>query len=526
MGWGDWLQDVPLVGGLIDATTTPNPYDAQGNLEQSKKMATGVYDAAMANAQSAAAGPKYGQISAPLLQYNPDTIKAQTVNAPGAITADKIQASGLVAGPEADALRAQQLTQAQNAANSPSSAEAQMRKAGAQIERQQAGMAATARGQDRASARRDAMLATGTQGMEAAATTSALAAQENAAKQQAYTQALQGVRAGDVTAANTQAGVAQANQAAGLQAQTTTGAQALQAGQLNQAADINAQTTNAANRMNAAQFADKARMEAQAANATNAISAYGQTQQAQNAALGTANNATSTLSPAQSTAASYGSKQVDQRKDTGNRIIENLGPALMPLSDERAKQEASPIAGDASYQPNNWLNSAGRVMSNWGGSPGSGAATSGGLQSWAQEPADGGNWLSALGRGMSTFGAPITPPSDERAKQDVSEMAPTDLADWAEAVPLAAWRYKPGIAGTDDGREFHTGTMAGALQETGPLGRLMVHERPDGLKTVDKGEVGLAVGKGALARANEALDWARAAFALQAGKRGKLVTHG
>ena len=498
MGWGDWLQDVPLVGGLIDATTTPNPYDAQGNLEQSKKMATGVYDAAMANAQSAAAGPKYGQISAPLLQYNPDTIKAQTVNAPGAITADKIQASGLVAGPEADALRAQQLTQAQNAANSPSSAEAQMRKAGAQIERQQAGMAATARGQDRASARRDAMLATGTQGMEAAATTSALAAQENAAKQQAYTQALQGVRAGDVTAANTQAGVAQANQAAGLQAQTTTGAQALQAGQLNQAADINAQATNAANRMNAAQFADKARMEAQAANAANAISAYGQTQQAQNAALGTANNATSTMSPAQSTAASYGSKQVDQRKDTGKNLIQAGGSLLMGLSDERAKQEVSPVAN---------------AMAGFGG-----------MQPWATAPAEDAGFGGQLGKALSMFGA--APPSDERAKRDVAEMAPADLADWAEAVPLAAWRYKPGIAGTDDGREFHTGTMAGALQETGPLGRLMVHERPDGLKTVDKGEVGLAVGKGALARADEALDWARAAFAMQAGKRGKLVTHG
>jgi hypothetical protein len=95
-------------------------------------------------------------------------------------------------------------------------------------------------------------------------------------------------------------------------------------------------------------------------------------------------------------------------------------------------------------------------------------------------------------------------------------MNPRDVADWAEAVPTATWRYKPGIPGTDGGQDVHAGTLAHALERTGPLGRLMVHDRGDGLKAVEYGPLGLMVGKGALTKADHALSWAKAAYALAA----------
>ena len=106
--------------------------------------------------------------------------------------------------------------------------------------------------------------------------------------------------------------------------------------------------------------------------------------------------------------------------------------------------------------------------------------------------------------------------SDEQAKREVERMDKHDVADWAEAVPTATWRYKPGIPGTDGGEDVHAGTLAGALQRTGPLGRLMVHDRGDGLKAVEYGPLGLMVGKGALTKADHALSWAKAAYALAA----------
>ena len=112
--------------------------------------------------------------------------------------------------------------------------------------------------------------------------------------------------------------------------------------------------------------------------------------------------------------------------------------------------------------------------------------------------------------------------SAERAKRDVSEMGGADFADWAESVPLSTWRYKPGTPGTDHGKDYHVGPTAQALERTGPVGKLLVHERPDGLKEIDAGNAGLVASKGALSRANEALDWAKAAYE-KASAGGRMV---
>lgn len=109
--------------------------------------------------------------------------------------------------------------------------------------------------------------------------------------------------------------------------------------------------------------------------------------------------------------------------------------------------------------------------------------------------------------------------SDETAKREVDRMGDDDLIGFAEDVPMATYRFKEGVE--DNGEDYHAGTLAGALQQTGPLGRLMVHRRGDGLKQVEYGPLGLAVGKGALAKANRAEEIALQALEIARGRKRK-----
>lgn len=84
--------------------------------------------------------------------------------------------------------------------------------------------------------------------------------------------------------------------------------------------------------------------------------------------------------------------------------------------------------------------------------------------------------------------------SDERAKEAVEKMDDKDLSAWADKVtelPIT-WRYKDGFA--DSGKDAHVGVPAQKLEQTGPLGELLVHEGPDGYKRVDYGQAALMLG--------------------------------
>lgn len=507
LGWSDfynpgnvWGGAADLGSGLLqtgkDMLVAPNSYDAAGNLADSRKKAGQVFDASMAGMKAATNAPTVNiraqQIATPD-RITAERIAAERIAAPDAITARDVVASGLVSGPQADAIRQQQLDQAADAAQSPSAAAAQMRAAGAQIARQQLGQAAMARGADRAGARRAAMLATGEQGLQAAQITAAMAAEEQAKKQAAYTAALAGVRAGDVAAADAATRADALNQAkditvgqANMQGRFAT-AQAnqqaeLQAATNNQLTGLQSQELTGNQRLQAAKANQESDLTAQRAQAEGRQKSWEQMQTAQQGWAELANQSTGAQNQAQGVAAGYGSNQNQVRQQQGGAVAGlvstglSLAGPLSDLSDEMAKTEIAPIGSRFGARFDN------RFDGRFGGA------------------------------------GPLSGLSDENAKREVERMGEDEIADWAEAVPTVAFRYRSGIPGTDGGDEYHTGTLAGELQRTGPLGKLMVHRREDGMKEVEYGPLGLMVGKGALSRANEALDWAKAAYAMAAGK--------
>ena len=97
--------------------------------------------------------------------------------------------------------RSAQLDAAKAISAGPSSADAQFKAGMDQVTADQLSLANQARGNERAGARREAILHQGQQGAQAAESAAAIAAQEDIAKRTAASQALTGVRAADVTAA-------------------------------------------------------------------------------------------------------------------------------------------------------------------------------------------------------------------------------------------------------------------------------------------------------------------------------------
>ena len=431
---------------------SPNNYDSKGQLSYSQGMSANVYNEAMRQKQINDARP------APQA-----TISAQTVAAPGAINAQTINTPGIIGGAQADALRAQQLQQAATAANSPSSAAAQMRAAGGQIENQQLGVAAAARGADRGAARRDAMLGIGAQGQVAANQTAAVAAQEQAAKQQAYTAALSGVRSGDVT--TTQAGtqIAAANQGANLQAQQATAGNTLAAAQSNQGANL----------------------QAQMGTANTQLAGWTAQNQAQNAALGTGLQAVGATNQAQQVASGYGQSQNQQESTQKAGVAGVLSGVLSKIwSDERAKSDMAPVGGGSPYS------SYASTSSNPASPYFTGTGKDQDFLAWKPEPPKQAEQSNGILGSLS----------DERAKQEVASMHPAEMEHWASKVNPITFRYKPGFE--DGGQDPHLGVSAQQLEQSGPLGRLMVHHDPEtGMRKVDYGALALMLSKAALEKA-------------------------
>jgi len=581
MGWTDYVTSPgkaisaglgkvspDFVNNLVSGSALPNNYDIKGELAKTEGMTGDAYAKALEqykNIQMIHAPA--GNVEAKTADA-PDSIEAQQLATPNAVTAKQIETPGTLGGQEASDLRAQRLQQAQDAANSPSAAAAQLKAGMGAISQQQMGQANMARGADRASSRRDAMLATGTQGMQAANTSAALAATEQAQKQQALTGALAGVQSSDVNAAQAQTQIGAQNQQADLTAQTTTNAQELQAGAANQGAALTAAQTNAANKLNAGQFGVTSDLQAQQATAQNNLQGWQAQTGASNQAIQTAIGAAGTQAQAQGVAATAGAKENEASMQNKGAIAGALGGVIggiSKLSDERAKSDVKPLSTSdkATAHLQNALGlSDERVKLDISTAAGNGPmfddfaertrgmkrrdaesllssyenlASSPTMQptphnrEWADFRA--GNRYAdydtmmanyaALKRSQGDAGAGDATLSDEQAKQDVDQMAPEDLADFAERVPLATYRYKPGIPGGDDGQDYHAGTLAQSLEATGPLGQLMVHERGDGLKGVEYGPLGLVVGKGALAEAKEAKAIAQAALVKAGRKAGR-----
>jgi len=454
---GDFLG----IGGGGSASA----YDAQANLDESKGMAQNVYGQALSQAERIRAN------GAPAAQ-----IREQTIAAPDAIRAQQIATPGTLQGAAADELRSRQLEQAQRIANGPSSAAAQMRAAQSGIARQQLGIAARARGADRGSARRDAMLAMGNQGIQAAETTSALAAQEDVARQQAAAGAMGNVRAGDVATGQALTQLGATNMQGDLAAQTETGRQRLTAAQANQQANLGAQT-------NTAQLG---------------LEAWKATTGAENAALGTALQSVGAQNQAQGVASGYGQSQNQQETNRRSGLIggiATLGSALATsLSDDRAKTDidvvGSSVYGSHGQDDTNPYGEYDRQnFLAWQPPAPQQKQESGGLGGLLKDILSDERAKEAVSR-----------LSDERAKEAVSRMSDSDIEDWAEKVDPITFRYRDGFG--DDGEDARLGVSAQELEGSGPLGRMMVHRDPySGLRTVDYGALALMLSKAALSKA-------------------------
>lgn len=495
-GGGDAQRYMKVLSGLgpvmdlFGSGSVPNNFDSKGELAKSEAMAGAAYQ----NAMGQAAG---------ISGADPSTrVRAGRVVAPAAIQEQTVGTPDVIGGKAAADLRAQQLTQAAAAASSPSSATAQMRSNLGAIHAAQLGQAAGARGADRAAARRDAMLGTGTAGIFAANSTAALAAQEAAAKQQAYTAALSGVRAGDVstTQAGTQIGAL--NQGANLQAQERTAGNVLATAQGNQQADLAADTYSAGNK----------------------LQSWTAKQAAANAATNTALQAVGAQNQAQGVAAQYETGINQAQTQNKGALVGAIGSVVGKLSDERAKVEVSDVGSSKSTAAK-----YGDVLSDAYGiqdqpaTPYAMAAPQTQVQDFLKwkpstppakdDPQGGGAGLVG-----SIVGAYL---SDERAKQEVDQMSDDDIADFTRKAPAVTYRYKPGIPGTDGGESYRAGTLAQGVEDASPLGRMFVDERPDGLKEVQYGPMAHFEAKGAQATADKAYALALAALATSTPERKK-----
>lgn len=196
---------------IADRTTPAMAYGAAGQMQgystadaKAANAADNIvgYDAALADAARAIMAT-----SANMPDVN------TTVEAPGLAPAAQTAAIDVGGAEVGDTTideismlgRDEQLAAARAIATGPSAAAAQFKAGMDQATADALGVAAQARGSDRAGARREAILQLSQEGGKAANTAAATAAQEEVAKRQAYFSALQGVRGTDVTVAQTQA---------------------------------------------------------------------------------------------------------------------------------------------------------------------------------------------------------------------------------------------------------------------------------------------------------------------------------
>jgi hypothetical protein len=239
------------------------------------------------------------------VSFNPGdvTVGADKLGPAAQTGASAGQVDSGTAALEGDRARALQIGAAQDIRNSPGAAAAQFKAAMAGIEAAQLGAAGQARGAERAGARREAIIAMGQQGGQAAQAAAAESAREETAKRVAAAGVLGQVRSGDVSTAGFRqqaadlqaqltAAIAQGNTAAvnqikqkqadlDLAARTTTAGNTLEAGKT--AADVAA--GNVARGMQGQEFNAGATTAAAAANA-----AAGNTRAEQEAARQTALN--------------------------------------------------------------------------------------------------------------------------------------------------------------------------------------------------------------------------------------------
>lgn len=401
-------------------------------------------------------------------------------------------------GDGASALRGEQLAAIQKLQNQPSAAAAQYKAALGGIAREQLGIASQARGAERAGGRREAMLAIGDQGLDAADRIAAAQIAEQNATNQSILGALGGARGQDAEIATHQADLnQQANQ---LEAQITAEASRGNAAAVNalkaKQADLRlaAATSTAAGSVNAGNVrgtisagnADRAarigianadaanlaaRSGADAANLAGQNAADRATRiraaNADRAATIAQNNQTNALAAGTTTANLGNAADLANQGDATTRAV---GQGQLDISGQQVRN-AGTQAGltGAAGAIGTGLDVQGRKLDISKAKLG---VAAGDLD--REDRAS-----DRLVKGGTAAGAAL---SDERVKRDVHAVPPEDLEELARAMRAVTYRYKPGV--DDGGKDVHAGVLAQDIEGT-RLGKTLVGEDEDGVKNVD-----------------------------------------
>lgn len=398
--------------------------------------------------------------------------------------------------------------EAQGGGISAELARAQLARHMARITGDQMAMAGAARGAGRTGLQREAMLAAGRQGLEAALGAEEQALGRQLGAQQQVTGALQGTREQDVGVATQQAQLdaQRRNLQAQLETATAQGnaqeinrlrmsltdldqqAQQYNAGATNQRGEVQgrlgleAATGNADRSLNAGLDAARRQDAAAVGNADRGLTAGLDTARRQDAAAtGNADRGlTADLDYArrQDTTATDNAGRADTQafREGQQNVQVQTGNADRALTADTAQEGARRGAFDSTTG----AQQAGGTTA----SQGLGAQTDAiAAQAAAKKAAD---EAKARDREFlldaATKAAPLL--SDERAKKDVVSVDDDDLSAFAEdmARKMKRWEYKPGLGPEGE----HAGPMAQDVEEAGEVGKLLVHKRPDGMREIDQ----------------------------------------
>lgn len=516
-------QDITRMAGAYGGPQTITPERIGGVLPQTQVMADWKQSSPIERITAVQTAPaqnvEMGQVNTNITGPGPMS----------AAQASALQADRTTVDPLANELRGEQLAAARGLATGPSVADAKFREGMATTAAEQMGLVLQARGAERGSARREAVLGLGAKGIQMSAAAAGAKAQEELAKKQALAAALSGMRSQDATVATTQAGLDA--QRAQLNAQLATAtsqgnAQAVNAlrtqqAQLEQAAKTNtaqlglsaAATTADVAGQNAARQAQIAlantgatnqfaATNAAAANAQNEANAARATQTSQfNAGQGNtvgANNLQTALDIQKTNAAS---NLTAQQQNAAN----DLAAQQQRVSGATAGLNAATGAGQAGT-------SALGVASGAAGTKADiGRAIIGGQTAQQQSEQASNDRLVKLGAtaagvlaggpaggaiagkvaGQNGTGDDVLPmgsTSDERAKTDVRKISDDDLIRFGESLKAASFKYKPGFE--DGGAERNAGVPSAQELERNPVGKLFVSQDADGMRKVDYGQMG------------------------------------
>lgn len=374
---------------------------------------------------------------------------------------------------KADQVRSKQdnylnMLQARASGQTPSVAEASYNAKMGDVANNAMGIAAQARGSDRAYAKLRAIDAISDNTRKAGFESAQLRAQEMGQAESALGAGLGNVRGQDVDTAKT---AAQLRQEALLSNQQT----GAQTSQFNASArNRNDETNLATDMQNAAAGNDRVLSEAQLRQGNNQFNA-GATTAANAANATTANTRQDNIAAATNAANATNAAAINARGDARAAGKNNMGQFNAGQT-----QNAATTNQAAGLQAN--AQEVGR-KAGLAGTALTGTGQAAGLQSaLLGKPKDPSTFDRVLGA-VTTLGAGAIASSDERVKKDVDNVSTGSAKRLANALTAKEWTYKG-----DDSGERHAGFMAQDLEKD-PLGKNFVHDGDDGIKRVDYGQM-------------------------------------